>query len=107
MKVAQQFWRAKKDEQFENMDVYMAVTVDQGDNIVKSFRCFSVPVLVCATHLLNSMVTWDLGLSGSEEKFQNPGLCDLINRASNLVSAFNHSSVASDALKDFQREMGP
>ena len=87
------------------MDVYITATVNQGGNIVKVFRCLLVPVLVCAAHRLNSMVAWGVGINGSEEHCRNLGLCVLIKRASSLVSKFSHSSVASEALKDVQREM--
>ena len=68
-----------------------------------AFRCLLVPVFVCAAHHLNSMVTWGVGFSGSEENCRNPGLRDRINRSSNLVSKYSNSSATSDALK---REMG-
>ena len=93
------------DEACEPMDVYITATVNQGGNIVKVFRCLLVPVLVCAAHRLNSMVAWGVGINGSEEHCRNLGLCVLIKRASSLVSKFSHSSVASEALKDVQREM--
>ena len=88
------------------MDVYIAATVDQGGNILKAFRCLLVPVLVCSAHRLNSMVAWGIGINGFEENCRNPGLRDLIKRTSSLVSKFNHSPVASDAVNDVQREMG-
>ena len=98
------------DEECEPMDVYIAATVDQGGNIVNAFKCLLVPVIIYSAHRLNSMVSWGVGINGSEgnsrNTSRNPSLNDLIKRASGLVSRFSHSAVASDALKDIQREMG-
>jgi len=94
------------DEECEPMDVYIAATVDQGGNIVNAFKCLLVPVLICSAHRLNSMVSWGIGINGSEGNSGNPSLNDLINCASGLVTRFSHSAVASDALKDIQLEMG-
>ena len=88
------------DEECEPMDVYIAATVDQGGNIVNAFKCLLVPVIIYSAHRLNSMVSWGVGINGSEGNSRNPSLNDLIKRAS------SHSAVASDALKDIQLEMG-
>lgn len=59
------------DEQCEPMDVYIAVTVDQIDNVVNAFRL--VPVKVCSAHRLNPIVTWGLDADGAGLKNQSEG----------------------------------
>lgn len=83
------------------MDVYIVATVDQGDDIIKAVRCLLVPVLICTPHRLNSVLTWGLDV----EKYRNPGLGDLFDRVSSLISKFSRSSVTSDTLKDVQPGM--
>ena len=46
-------------------DVFVAVTVDQGGNMMNAFRNLGVPVLVCTGHRLNTATKWSLGITGT------------------------------------------
>ena len=56
----------------EPSDVFLALTVDQGYNVVNAIEALNVPVVVRNAHRLNTVVCWMLGIAGTDKTCKNP-----------------------------------
>ena len=83
-------------------DVFIAFTVDQGGNIVNAIKSLGVEVVICFAHRLNTVVTWMLGISGSESTCRNPEMEKLIKKLAACVGKFSHSAMNNSELKNVQ-----
>lgn len=87
----------------EPADVYLAFTVDQGQNIVNACTALGVPVVKCNCHRVNSAVIWALGIAGSPATCKNKPMGELMKKLAALVGVFSHSAVNNDMLKEIQQ----
>lgn len=55
--------------------LFLAVTVDQGGNMVNAFKNMGIPVLICTRHRLNSGIGWGFGINGTYNKQTKTGTC--------------------------------
>ena len=88
-------------ESVKAQDVFLAFTVDQGENVVNACEALGVPVIKCNCHRVNSAVLWALGIAGKGRKNKDMG--ELMKKLAALVGVFSHSAVNYDKLKELQR----
>lgn len=86
-------------------DVFVAATVNQGDNVINACKSLGIPTLLCRAHHLNSAVMWMLGIAGSASTCKNKEMKDAIQKAAALAGVFSHSAVNNDALQAVEGEM--
>ena len=85
-------------------DVFLALNVDQGGNVINACILLEVEVIKCNAHRLNSATMWALGICGSIKKCENPEMEKLMKKLAALVGVFSHSAVNNDDFKDIQTE---
>ena len=83
-------------------DVFLAMTVDQGGNIVNAITSLGVEVIRCNAHRLNTAVVWALGIAGSENTCRNKDGAALMKKLAACVGVFSHSAKNNNELKEIQ-----
>lgn len=76
--------------------------VDQGGNVVITIKALDVPVVLCFTHGLNTVVVWMLGIGRGAATGLNPDMQTLIKELAACVGLFSHSSTNNSELKALQ-----
>jgi hypothetical protein len=106
--VTQEFFGSFMPDGFSYKDVYVAGTVDQGDNIINALKALRVPVMTCAAHRLNTAVQWAIGFAGTTDKqktCKNPESRAVFAKNASMVSHFSYSSTRTHLMKQIQTEL--
>ena len=81
------------------------VVTDNAANITKAVQETFAASITCFDHTLNLVPQYAIGHNSQNEEYV-PGVPSLVAKVKQIVSFFNHSSSASDALKKRQRDSG-
>ena len=103
--LTQEFFAGFMGESVEPKDVFLAITVDQGGNVVNACAALGVEVIKCNCHRVNSAVLWRLGIAGSATSCKNKPMGALMKKLAACVGVWSHSAVDNDKLKDIQRQL--
>ena len=83
-------------------DVFLAMTLGQGGNIVNAATSLGVEVIRWNAHRLNTAVVWALGIEGSESTRRNKDGEALMKKLAACVRVFTHAAVNNDKSKEIQ-----
>ena len=103
--LTQEFFAGFMGECVEPKDVFFALTVDQGGNIVNACAALGVGVIKCNCHRVNSAVLWSLGIAGSATTCKNEPMGALMMKLKACVGVWGYAAVNNDKLKDTQRQL--
>ena len=104
LKLVTEWFEDMMREYVEAKDVFIALTLDQGLNVVNAIHSLNVPVVLCYAHHLNTVVVWMLDIGGSAATCKNPAMETLIKKLARSVGQFSHSCSNDTELKVFQEQ---